>query len=33
MSGPRSRMALLIGLTVLTMGLAVWAAWPPLALA
>jgi hypothetical protein len=33
MSGPRSRMALLIGMTVLTLGLAVWAAWPPLALA
>jgi hypothetical protein len=26
-------MALLIGITVLTLSLAVWAAWPPLALA
>ena len=29
MSGPRSRRVLLIGMTVLTMSLAVWAAWPP----
>ena len=29
MSGPRSRMVLLIGMAVLTMGLAVWAARLP----